>query len=130
YPHIGLLYFIVLYEGSISEHQNLLKAFILATFLHSHAAGIVSRCDFTYLSKSRMEPCHTKGEGGTEMLLSASPKREIVKRGRSNEPSKRLESKSTVAFSSCRENSRVGLLLFGYSYTMYCIEYYPCGGAV
>jgi len=53
-----------------------------------------------------MEPCHTKGEGGTEMLLSASPKREIVKRGRSNEPSKRLESKSTVAFSSCRENSR------------------------
>ena len=63
------------------------------------------------------------------MLLSASPKREIVKRGRSNEPSKRLESKSTVAFSSCRENSRVGLLLFGYSYTMYCIEYYPCGGA-
>ena len=52
------------------------------------------------------------------MLLSASPKREIVKRGRSNEPSKRLESKSTVAFSSCRENSRVGLLLFGYSYTI------------
>ena len=37
---------------------------------------------------------------------------------------------NTVAFSSCRENSRVGLLLFGYSYTMYCIEYYPCGGAV
>ena len=55
---------------------------------------------------SRIEPGHTKGEGGTEMLLSASPKREIVKRGRSNEPSKRLESKSTVAFSSCRENSR------------------------
>ena len=25
---------------------------------------------------------------------------------------------------------RVGLLLFGYSYIMYCVEYYPCGGAV
>lgn len=59
------------------QNINLLKAFILATFLHSRAAGIVSRCDFTYLSKSRIEPCHTKGEGGTEMLLSASPKREM-----------------------------------------------------
>ena len=25
---------------------------------------------------------------------------------------------------------RVGLLIFGYSYIMYCIKYYPCGGAV
>ena len=91
---------------------------------------MIKRLSDTSPHISRIEPGHTKGEGGTEMLLSASPKREIVKRGRSNEPSKRLESKSTVAFSSCRENSRVGLLLFGYSYTMYCIEYYPCGGAV
>ena len=91
---------------------------------------MIKRLSDTSPHISRIEPGHTKGEGGTEMLLSASPKREIVKRGRSNEPSKRLESKSTVAFSSCRENSRVGLLLFGYSYTMYCVEYYPCGGAV
>ena len=67
---------------------------------------MIKRLSDTSPHISRMEPCHTKGEGGTEMLLSASPKREIVKRGRSNEPSKRLESKSTVAFSSCRENSR------------------------
>ena len=25
---------------------------------------------------------------------------------------------------------RVGLFLFGYSYIMYCVEYYSCGGAV
>ena len=67
---------------------------------------MIKRLSDTSPHISRIEPCHTKGEGGTEMLLSASPKREIVKRGRSNEPSKRLESKSTVAFSSCRENSR------------------------
>ena len=79
---------------------------------------MIKRLSDTSPHISRIEPGHTKGEGGTEMLLSASPKREIVKRGRSNEPSKRLESKSTVAFSSCRENSRVGLLLFGYSYMM------------
>ena len=29
-----------------------------------------------------------------------------------------------------RPNVRVGLLLFGYSYIMYRVEYYPCGGAV
>ena len=67
---------------------------------------MIKRLSDTSPHISRIEPGHTKGEGGTEMLLSASPKREIVKRGRSNEPSKRLESKSTVAFSSCRENSR------------------------
>ncbi len=66
---------------------------------------MIKRLSDTSPHISRIEPGHTKGEGGTEMLLSASPKREIVKRGRSNEPSKRLESKSTVAFSSCRENS-------------------------
>ena len=67
---------------------------------------MIKRLSDTSPHISRIEPGHTKGEGGTEMLLSASPKREIVKRGRSTEPSKRLESKSTVAFSSCRENSR------------------------
>ena len=67
---------------------------------------MIKRLSDTSPHISRIEPGHTKGEGGTEMLLSASPKREIVKRGRSNEPSKRLESKSTVAFSSCHENSR------------------------
>ena len=67
---------------------------------------MIKRLSDTSPHISRIEPGHTKGEGGTEMLLSASPKREIVKRGRSNKPSKRLESKSTVAFSSCRENSR------------------------
>ena len=67
---------------------------------------MIKRLSDTSPHISRIEPGHTKGEGGTEMLLSASPKREIVKRGRSNEPSKRLESKSTVAFSSCRENRR------------------------
>ena len=67
---------------------------------------MIKRLSDTSPHISRIEPGHTKGEGGTEMLLSASPKREIVKRGRSNEPSKLLESKSTVAFSSCRENSR------------------------
>ncbi|MFR0843552.1 MAG: relaxase/mobilization nuclease domain-containing protein [Oscillospiraceae bacterium] len=67
---------------------------------------MIKRLSDTSPHISRIEPGHTKGEGGTEMLLSASPKKRNVKRGRSNEPSKRLESKSTVAFSSCRENSR------------------------
>ena len=44
-----------------------------------------------------------RGNGNAPICLA---KKKNVKRGRSNEPSKRLESKSTVAFSSCRENSR------------------------
>ena len=38
---------------------------------------MIKRLSDTSPHISRIEPCHTKGEGGTEMLLSASPKREM-----------------------------------------------------
>ncbi len=31
---------------------------------------------------------------------------------------------------NCVKSSVCGLLFFGYSYIMYCVECYPCGGAI
>ena len=42
---------------------------------------MIKRLSDTSPHISRIEPGHTKGEGGTEMLLSASPKKRNVKRG-------------------------------------------------
>ena len=67
---------------------------------------MIKRLSDTSPHISRIEPGHTKGEGGNGNAPICLAKKRNVKRGRSNEPSKRLESKSTVAFSSCRENSR------------------------